>query len=81
MRLHEISMLVIRNVQKRTFDDGRGHSATVGHRDECSETFGNVRKLSKDARKRSETFERRSETFGRRSGSFGRHSGSFGDTF
>ncbi len=62
------TILAIRNFQNRTFDDGRGHSATVGHRNERSE---DVRKRSEDVREHSEDVRKRSETFGRRSETFG----------
>ena len=44
-------------------DDGQGHSATVGHRNEC---LKEVRKHSgsfEDSQKRSETFEEHLKTF------------------
>ena len=58
------TILAIRNFQNRTFDDGRGHSATVGHRNERSEDVRNIRKRSEDVRKRSEDVRNRLGSFG-----------------
>ena len=50
------TILAIRNFQNRTFDDGRGRSATVGHRNERSEDVRNIRKRSEDVRNCSGSF-------------------------
>ena len=74
MKISQYIILAIRKFQNRTFDDGRGRSATVGHRNERSEDVRNIRKRSEDVRKRSEDVRNRSESFGivrKRQGSFG----------